>query len=423
MRASPSLLSNTEIFSSWRQRGGILSLLCLLFFLSLLFEYRAYKKLTRFDDYISTAWVVNQYKKKNAWVLKLQSTEGFSFYTTSREDLIDLRGYQVEVRWFTKELDFINYLRGFYAPSVLLSRASLKQERYRIMDSLDEIHSGKPLAIFKALFFAAPIDKSLREQLSVLGVNHLLAISGFHLGVLSFILFTLFKSMYRPAQNRFFPYRNSFRDISVLVLMILFAYLYFLDFVPSLLRAFSMSLFAYFLYDRGIKILSFASVFWVVAFLITLWPKLLFSLGFWLSVAGVFYIFLFLYHMKALKPWQSFILLHLWVYLAMLPIVHVYFGTFSLHQLYSPLLTMLFIAFYPLVLFLHLVGQGDSLDFLLNILLSIQAKSIEVFFPLWGLFFYLILSILAVFNKLFFYFLFLFTFGFLGYLLNRIAEF
>jgi len=423
MKASPSLLSKTEIFSSWQQAALSILFLCLIFCTTLFFEYQRYKRLTRFNDHISKVWVENQYRKKNFWVLKLRSEEGFYFYTTSREDLKNLSGYNLQVRVFTQKLDFLSYLKGFYLPSVLLSRESLRQERYVMMQRLDEIHTGQPLTVFKALFFAGPIDKALRQKLSVLGINHLLAISGFHLGVLSFILFTLLKLIYMPIQGRFFPYRNSFRDLSVIVLVSLFVYLYFLNFVPSLLRAFSMSLFAFFLYDRGMKILSFASVFWVVMFLISMWPKLLFSLGFWLSVAGVFYIFVFLHYMKSIKPWQSFILLHGWVYLAMLPIVHVFFGTFSLHQLYSPLLTMLFILFYPLELFLHLIGQGASLDFLLTALLSVQTKAVDIMLPLWSLFLYIFLSLLAVLHKFFFKLILLFTFGFLGYLLYSITEF
>lgn len=423
MKASLSLLSKTRIFTSWQQTGLTLGLLLFIFSISLLLEYRAYKKVTEFNDYTSTVWVEKQYKKSSHWVLKLQSTEGFSFYTTSREDLRPLSGYFLKVKLFTEGLDFVSYLQGFYSPVLFLSRDQLRQERYILMDKLEEVHYNSNASLFKALFFAGPLDKPLRNQLSALGINHLLAISGFHLGVLGFILFFIFKGAYRPVQERFFPYRNSYRDISVLVLAVLFAYLYFLDFVPSLLRAFAMSLFAFILYDRGMKILSFSSLFMVVIFLISLWPKLLFVLGFWLSVAGVFYIFLFLHHMKELRAWQSFVLLHLWVYAAMLPIVHVFFGTFSLYQLYSPLLTMLFIVFYPVELFLHLITQGTVLDPLIDYLMDIPITTVEILLPLWTLFVYLFLSVLAIFNKLFFYLILLFNLSLLGYFLYRITEF
>ena len=143
---------------------------------------------------------------------------------------------------------------------VMQERAAGQRPRTWIGVDLDGTlaHHDSSSSLFKALFFAGPLDKPLRNQLSALGINHLLAISGFHLGVLGFILFFIVSSLYRPIQGRFFPYRNAHRDVSVLVLVVLFAYLYFLDFVPSLLRAFAMSVFAYILYDRGMKILSFS---------------------------------------------------------------------------------------------------------------------------------------------------------------------
>ena len=421
MKASPLLLSKTELFQTWRQQSAAFVFFILLFCLSLFSEYQQYKKLTQFDEYISTAWVEKQYRKNEHWVLKLQSTEGFSFYTTSKEDLKPLDGYFVQVKLFTDRITFFSFLKGFYAHSRIDYRLEKKQERYRLMHQLDDVHGERTAPLFKALFLAGPIPKSLRDKLSAWGINHLLAISGFHLGVLGFIVFFILNTLYRPVQNQFFPYRHARKDIALTVTVLLFGYLYFLDFVPSLLRAFSMSVFAYILYDRGIKILSFSSLFIVVSFLIAMWPKLLFALGFWFSVAGVFFIFLFLHHLKELKPWQSFLLLHIWVYLAMLPLVHYFYGTFSLYQLYSPLLTMLFIVFYPLELFIHVITEGARLDFVLEWFLNIKTKTIEVILPLWALLIYLILSLLSIFDRRFFYLLLFLCMTTLGYFLYRIA--
>jgi competence protein ComEC len=421
MRASPSLLSKTTLFTNYKQGTVVFSFLCLIFTLSLFNHYLQFKKLTQYDDYITRVWVENQYIKNEKWVLKLQSEEGFSFYTTSKDDLILLNGYELEVRLFTKKLSFFSYLKGFYLPSKILSRLTQRQNRYILMDELSQVHQNSTASLFNALFLAGPIDKFTRDKLSAWGINHLLAISGFHLGVLSGILFFVFRPIYIPLQARYFPFRHGNRDIAIAVFALLLVYLYFLNLVPSLLRAFAMSLFAYILYDRGVKILSFSSLGIVVCFLIALWPKLLFALGFWFSVAGVFYIFLFLHHMKDLKLWQSFLLLHIWVYLAMLPLVHYFYGTFSLYQLASPILTMLFILFYPLELFLHLIGQGSMLDFGLEWLLSLDMHVAQMFVNIWTLTFYIILSGLAIFGKRLFYLLGFFCAGLLGYFLYGIA--
>jgi len=422
MKASPFLLSKTELFLSYRDKVLALFLLSLLFSISLVFEYKHYKQLTEFDDYITTVWVEKQYRKKDYWVLKHQSTEGFSFYTSSKENLKDLEGHYLRVRLFTTKIDFLSYLKGFYVPTQMLSLLQEKEQRYVLMQSLEKLHTPTSAPLYNALFFAGSIPINLRHQLSALGINHLLAISGFHLGVLSFLLFFILKLVYKPIQGRFFPYRNAHRDIALLVLTLLFGYLYFLDFVPSLLRAYAMSAFAYFLYDRGIKILSFSSLFLVVIFLIALWPKLIFAVGFWFSVAGVFYIFLFLHHMKELKPWQSFILLHLWVYLAMLPVVHYFYGSFSYYQLYSPLLTMLFILFYPLALLLHLFSLGFILDPIVDSLIVLNIEVTQVFTSFWILIFYIFVSLLAIVYRLAFYLLGLFSFLFLAYFFYSVAK-
>lgn len=423
MKASVSLLSKTPLFETYKQQIAVYGLLFLLFLTSVFFKYQDYQKFTQFSDYTTNAWVEKQYMKNGHWVLKLQSSEGLSFYTISKEDLKPLDGYTVEIRLYTKSVDFFSYVKGFYAHSTILSLYPRMQKRYELMRELESLHDDAIAPLFSALFFAGPLPKPIRERLSALGISHLLAISGFHVGVLSFVLFFVIKTLYRPIQGRYFPYRHGNRESVALVLILLFFYLYFLDFTPSLTRAFTMSVFAYLLYDRGVKILSFSSLFLVISFLIALWPALLFSLGFWFSVAGVFFIFLFLHHMQALRPWQSFLLLHLWVYVAMLPFVHYFYGAFSLHQLFSPLLTMLFILFYPLELFLHLIGQGTQLDFVLHYLLALKITVIELLIPFWVFLSYLFLSLAAIFSRFIFALLGLFCFTLLAYFLYRVAEF
>jgi len=422
MIQSLSLLSKVELFTSFRQRLLVFVFFLFIFFLSLFNEYLNYKNFTQFDDFITKATVLKQYKKSSYWVLKLKSEDGFSFYTTSKSNLKNIQGYKVDIQIFNTDINFISFVKGFYTPSFILSRDRYTEDRFTLIKHLKNLHVEKTAPIFSALFLAGNIPPNIRDKLSALGVNHLLAISGFHLGVLSFILFFILKLIYKPIQLRCCPYRNSHRDIALLVLVILFSYLYFLDFVPSLLRAFAMSAFAYFLYDRAIKILSFSSLFLVVSFLIALYPTLLFSIGFFFSIMGVFYIFLFLHYMKDLKVWQQFLLINFWVYLAMIPIVHYFFGTFSFYQLASPILTMLFIIFYPLEIFLHVVLSGDELDFILKYLINLDIKTIDIVLPTWIFVSYLAFSILSIWNKKVFYLLFLFSFATLGYFLYCMAQ-
>ncbi len=423
MKASLNRLSKPELFTSFYQQALVLGLLVLTFLISLYSEYRQYQHICKYDDYVTEVWVNKQYKKKDYWVFELKSVEGFHFYTSSKEDVKPLHGQYLKVKMFIDDLDFLSYLRGFYAPSYLMAKLPYHQQRFEFIGELKTLHSSKIASIYGALFFADTVPLDQRGQLSAWGVNHLLAISGFHLGVLSLVLFFILKLLYIPVQSKYFPYRNSRRDIALCVMGLLFWYVWFLDFTPSLLRAFSMSLFAYLLYDRGVKLVSFSSLFLVVAALIALWPKLMFSLGFWFSVAGVFYILLFLYYTKGLRAWQSFILVHGWVYVAMIPIVHYFFGSFSVYQLFSPFLTMLFILFYPLALLSHIIGFSDLLDPVLEYLLGFDILVAEYYTPRYFFFGYILTSLLAVHKRIFFFLTLLFSMMLLIYFLYGIAQF
>ncbi|MDX1295970.1 MAG: ComEC/Rec2 family competence protein, partial [Sulfurimonadaceae bacterium] len=236
--------------------------------------------------------------------------------------------------------------------------------------------------IYAALFTASPMDRELRQKLAALGVSHLMAISGFHLGVLSFVLFLILKLPFLFVQERFFPYINRRRELFGIVVLFLFAYLVFLDYVPSLLRAFAMMIVGFVLYDRGIKVLSMQTLLIAVMLLLALWPRLLFALGFWLSVGGVFWILLFLQHFGHWNKTVQFIGIHLWVYLMMLPASLYLFETFSLMHPVSILWSMLFILFYPLVLLAHVIGLEMHLQGVLSQLLELASVS-TVSLPGW----------------------------------------
>ncbi len=397
-----------------------------IFFINLYFEYKDYKSFISKRVYETDVYVLNQYKKKKKnrdyFVLKLKAKEGFVFYTTSYEDLKDLKDRKLRVKIFTKNISFFDFLKGFYA-AVFDMRLYPKEKSLKtiLKDFISSSHNDKDLKeLFNALFLASLISNDLREKIQFLGISHLIAISGFHLGVLFFILYFVLKYPYKFFQTKFFPYRNETLDLTIFIIFILFLYLKMINFAPSLLRAFVMLSFGFFLYVRAIEILSFETLLYSVLIILSLFPKLIFSIGFWFSVAGVFYIYLFLKYFKHLKKWQIFVLLNFWVFFAMMPIVHFFFPTFSFVQFLSPIISMLFVIFYPLEIFLHLILKGDLLDSHLKALLSLKG---EVFY--WKssfsfLIFYILLSFFSVFNKIIFYILILLLAIFL---IENIAQF
>lgn len=367
---------------------------------SLSTEYRHYGELSGFDDAVIDATVVNQYAKikqgKTYQVLKLRSEKGAFFYTTGSRHLRSLQGYTLQLFIKSDRLTFLGYLKGFFAYSKILKVYPKKSAKARLFDRIAGEHPSEKIAqIYGALFTASPMSSELRMKLSSLGVSHLLAISGFHLGVLSLILFALLKPLYGSAQEHFFPYRHGRRDVFVITVITLFAYVWFLEFVPSLLRAFAMMCVGFVLHDRGLRLISMQALFVAVLLLLSLWPRLFFTLGFWLSVGGVFFILLFLRHFSHWPRYVQFAGIHIWVYLMMLPSALYLFETFSLMHPLSVIWSMLFILFYPLSLVLHLLGFAQGLDALLLSLLSL-AKGTQVHIYASVVAVHLLLSLAAV---------------------------
>ena len=394
-------------------------LLSLLFCISLGWDYYKYKTLTSKPLHATEAKVLNHYQKHKANgrvydVFKLKSYDGYTFYTVSwKKKNIPIES-RVLVEFKTDKISFLNYLKNFFAVNIFIKNLNIAQTSRleKLKSYVKNQHKFSDLKeIFQALFFATNISKSTRYKIQKLGISHLVAISGFHLGLISAILYFFLSPIYRFFQNRYFPYRNIKADLAFVVFALLFFYMYIIDFSPSFLRSFVLSLFGFFLFSKNIKIISFGTLLISVSLILILFPKLLFSISFWFSVSGVFYIFLFLKHFGNLNKIWIFILLNFFVFALMMPIVHSIFKVFTPLQLYSPFFSMIFVVFYPLELFLHILSLGGLFDIWLEKLLNLQTSFYEVTTPLWFLIIYLCLSLISIFSRWLTLLLLLFSFA------------
>jgi competence protein ComEC len=162
--------------------------------------------------------------------------------------------------------------------------------------------------------------------------------------------------------------------------------------------AFVMFLFGIFFLRGNIKLISFENLSLVCLFMLAFFPTLFFSLSFWFSIAGVFYIFLFLKYFQNINKILLFFLFNIWIYLSLNPIIHFFFGVTSLVQLYSPLFTIGFIVFYPLELVLHIFGYGDFLDDFIKIWLDFKTIQQDIIISKWLFLSYLLISFLSIFS-------------------------
>ena len=385
--------------------------LIIVFAANLFWQYKSYETLHSQKFFRTQATVINQYQKtskrgKIYHVLKCKSEAGYTFITTNYEDIRDLKGRKIRIGLITDKVRFSDFLKSFYAPSFEIELLDYqKSVKEGLQHTITSQHQNPIMQeLFSALFLATPISKHLRQQVTTLGISHLIAISGYHLSFLFGLIYVLLSKPYALVQDRYFPYRNRRFDLSVGIIMILFWYVWLLDFTPSLIRSFVMMAFAFFLFHRNVVILSFEVLAVAVLFILAIKPTLLFSIGFWFSVSGIFYIYLFLHYFKDWSKWWIFIMINVWVYLAMMPIVHTIFPAFSFYQFFSPLLSMLFGIFYPLEMLLHLVGMGDLLDGMLEKLFRVQGEIYTLKTPLWYLALYIFSSILAIFHHRFLFF-------------------
>ncbi|GAA9032372.1 ComEC/Rec2 family competence protein [Helicobacter pylori] len=378
--------------------------LSLLLAINLYLEYLNYQKIDFSKPTSLNAQILLQYPKtkdqKTYFVLKLQS-KSMIFYSTIKEPLKNLQYRYAQFFGKIKPCSFLESLKSCFFQTYSFSLTRKQDSKSHWRHFIDSAHSSALAGnLYRALFIGDSLNKDLRDRANALGINHLLAISGFHLGILSASVYFLFSLFYTPLQKRYFPYRNAFYDIGVLVWVFLLGYLLLLDFLPSFFRAFLMGLLGFLACFFGVRLLSFKLLILACCIAIALLPKLLFSVGFLLSVCGVWYIFLFLKHTQAFFKTSSFLVrsfqvisLSVLVFLNMLIIAHAFFPMFSPYQLFSIPLGLIFVVFFPLSLFLHAVGLGSLLDSILNMPLTIP--TISVFSPLWLLGAHLFLTILS----------------------------
>lgn len=250
---------------------------------------------------------------------------------------------------------------------------------------------------YGALFFALPISLELRNDVNYYGIAHLIAISGYHIGLLFSLIFFILAPIYSFFQKRYFPYRNLRLDLSILIFALLLAYACLIGFVPSFVRSLIMAFWVFYLLCKNIKIINFVTLFCSILLCISLYPRLLFSIGFLFSILGVFYIFLYMHHFaNKFNNLINIILLNIWTFFAMVLPVLYFFPLISYQQILGIILSGIFVIFYPLVLFLHLINYGDLLNFILDEFFKFKIYGTNIHIPFWIFISYLIASLISV---------------------------
>ncbi len=391
-------MNSLQVLSSKKDFILIILFLSLVFLFNIIHEYMKYKDFTSQEVYYSNFKIQNIYDKEDFYVLKLQE-KNLVLYTSIEKDTLIKKLSNINIAILTTNISFYEFLKGFYSKSLyhdeIFSDDTLKE---KLLLKINEQHDNKKLQeLFSALFLAIPISKEYREVYTNFSISHLIAISGFHLAILSFIVYWLIYFPYSYFHKRYFIFRNKRADVMVLTTIILFLYLLLSNLVPSLLRSFIMFVLAFLFLRSNMKILSFQTLVLTFLIIISLFPQFLFSISFWFSIIGVFYIFLYLQYFKELPKIFSFLLFNIWIFLVFNPIVHFFFFNTSYEQLLSPLITLGFTIFYPFELISHILGYGNFLDSYILDFLEYKILVFDVETPLWFFISYIFLSIGSIF--------------------------
>jgi competence protein ComEC len=381
---------------------NIQKLLSIFLIFSILLILRGFFSFIFYKNFVSkrvveiNGYVANQYKKKNHYVVKIKS-KNLNFYTINRDNLKYLLNENISIKIFTKNISFKDYLFGFFTPSFDLRLEDVSNiEKY-----VEKQHKDKKIInLYKALYFGKSIDYDTRQKLSTLGISHLFALSGLHLGFLSGILFLILSPFYKFFQQRFFTYRNRYFDLGIIIFIVEFLYLHFTNFPPSLVRAFVMEVVIFisliYLEKEPLKILIFTFLVSLLIFF-----EKVFSIGYFLSFIGVYYIFLFFRYFKV--NFVNTLILSFYMYLMMFVVGHFFFYNFNYYQFLSPIVNILFSLFYPISIFLHIIGSGDLFDNLIKLYLNLGEKFYYVKVNVFIFLIFLLLSFIAYYRKWAFY--------------------
>ncbi|WP_103580122.1 ComEC/Rec2 family competence protein [Campylobacter concisus] len=366
-----------------RQIFNIFCLFCLcIFSINLSLSYHKYQIFMDKGEQELVATVISSYEKlssdgKKRQILRLKTDE-FTFYTLGAKTDDFKSGDNIFLSVINLDVGFKDYISSaFYMPSFSrekLPRKTTPDINQKLQSSIYNQHENSKIAqLYSALFLGTNIDGELRDDVSNWGIAHLIAISGYHLGVISAVCFFVLKLILKPIYARYLPFRSYIFDISIAVFLVLCFYFYLIGFIPSFLRAFLMSVAGFYMICKRIKILNFYTLFGVILFGIAMFPQLLFSVGFYFSCLGVFYIFVYLlYFAPKFGLLANSLLLNLYVFFAMEVAVLYFFPLISLLQLSVLALNYLFGLFYPLSFVLHLFGYGGIFDEILSKMLAVR---------------------------------------------------
>jgi len=405
------VLRAPSLFKNRREFLIVASTLVAIILARLFFIYQDYQSLKSTKGYYYTdAQVLKVFDAKEGKsadrLLKLKSADNLDFYIYSKSETPKRNDWLRVKLKLKNDTTFWDYLKGFFANGEIVEHLEDGFDaKALVREKIKKQHSSSKIASFyNAIYLADPLNSELRDKISLLGISHLVALSGFHLGILWLVVFGLLYFPYKFLQKRYFPWRNRNIDLGFISLLVLLLFVLFVGAPPALIRSFVMLFIAWVVLIFGLELISFRLLAIALLLILAISPKLISSTALFLSFMGVFYIFLVLKWLRGYSNWLiTLIAIPVGIFLLMFPVGHFFFGNTTIWQLISPPLSILFILFYPILAILHMFGLGGVFDNTLEALFNLPQDSINIAMPLPLFIAYLVLSLMAIFSKKAFY--------------------
>jgi len=251
--------------------------------------------------------------------------------------------------------------------------------RAGLLAKVDQLFAEPQAGFMKAILlgYRNDLDKDIREDFAILGLSHLLAISGLHLSILTMMFYWLFLKMGLTKQQTIY-----------LVSLFLVGYMFLTGVSASVVRATIMTIlmFSGLIFKNRFSALQSLGLAVILMTLVK--PNWIFDVGFQLSVMITFYIIAFLPLVAGFLPitnkyWKNALALVIVTQLAAFPLVFYYFHQFSIlgwlvNLLIVPLFSILILPIGVMALFLAGIKLyiGNFLALVLDGLIAILLKII-----------------------------------------------
>ena len=263
----------------------------------------------------------------------------------------------------------INYIFKATNIKIINYKSPLKYKiKNLIINYINKFKSKKYLKAF-VLSDTKDIDDNIKESYQNNGISHLLAISGFHITILSHVLLIIFNTLIKD------------KKISYLLLFaFLLFYLFLTMYPPQILRAVILFILMTIKKQLEINIKTIYLLILTFLILININPYYIYSLGFILSFTVSFYLIIF---NKIINKFKSYFgktfAISIISSLAGLPII---INNFFKINLLSPIINLLFVPLisliiYPLSLIVLLIKPIDTVLYKLIKIIEISSLKIQ----------------------------------------------